>query len=39
MHQAGLPITIADPEAVRMRLLAQDNIGIVPEYASLHRAA
>lgn len=35
---ASLPVTIADPEGVRKRLLAQDNIGIVPCYASLHRA-
>jgi len=36
--EAGLPIAIAYPEAVRKRLLAQDNIGIVPSYASLHRS-
>lgn len=35
---AGKPITIADPEGIRGRLLAQDNIGIVPETHSLHRA-
>ena len=38
IHEAGLPVSIAHPEAVRKRLLAQDNIGIVPSYASLHRA-
>jgi hypothetical protein len=38
IHEAGLPITIADPEGVRKRLLVQDNIGIVPSYDSLHRA-
>lgn len=38
IHEASLPISIADPEGVRKRLLAQDNIGIVPSYASLHRA-
>ncbi len=38
IHNAGLPISVAYPEAVRKRLLAQDNIGIVPSYASLHRA-
>lgn len=38
LHNAGLPFSIAEPEAVRKRLLAQDNIGIVPAYASLHRA-
>ena len=38
IHEAALPISIADPEGVRRRLLAQDNIGIVPSYASLHRA-
>ncbi len=35
---AGKPITIADPEGIRTRLLGQDNIGIVPEQNSLHRA-
>lgn len=38
LHKAGLPISISHPEAVRKRLLAQDNIGLVPSYASLHRA-
>lgn len=38
LHNAGLPFSIAEPEAVRKRLLAQDNIGIVPAYSSLHRA-
>lgn len=38
IQKEGLPISIADPEGVRRRLLAQDNIGIVPAYASLHRA-
>lgn len=35
---AGLPITISDPEGIRKRLLGQDNIGIYPEQHSLHRA-
>jgi hypothetical protein len=39
IHDAGLPISIADPEGVRKRLLGQDNIGIVPCYNSLHRAS
>jgi hypothetical protein len=38
IQAAGLPISIANPEGVRKRLLAQDTIGIVPAYASLHRA-
>ncbi len=38
IHEAGLPISIVNPEGVRKRLLAQDNIGIIPSYASLHRA-
>ncbi len=38
IHDAGLPITIANPEGIRKRLLAQDNIGIIPCYQSLHRA-
>lgn len=36
--KAGKAIAIADTEGVRARLLAQDNIGIVPETHSLHRA-
>ena len=35
---ASLPISIADPEGIRMRLLGQDNIGIIPSYGTLHRA-
>jgi hypothetical protein len=38
IYDAKLPITISDPEGIRKRLLAQDNIGIVPCYDSLHRA-
>lgn len=38
IHDANLPITIADPEGIRKRLLAQDNMGIIPCYQSLHRA-
>jgi len=38
IQSAGLPISIAHSEGVRKRLLAQDTIGIVPAYASLHRA-
>lgn len=38
IHGASLPISIAEPESVRKRLLGQDNVGIIPEYASLHRA-
>jgi hypothetical protein len=38
IHAAGLPISIANPEAVRKRILGQDNLGIVPAYDSLHRA-
>jgi hypothetical protein len=38
IQKEGLPISLAEPEGVRRRLLAQDNIGIVPAYASLHRA-
>lgn len=36
--EAGLPITILNPEAIRKRLLAQDNIGIVPSYELYSRA-
>lgn len=38
IHDAGFPINIANPEDIRQRLLAQDNIGIIPCYDSLHRA-
>ncbi len=38
IHNASFPISIADPEGIRKRLLAQDNIGIIPCYESLHRA-
>lgn len=38
LHEADLPITISAPEGIRKRLLAQDNIGIIPCYCSLHRA-
>jgi hypothetical protein len=38
IHKAGLPISIEDPGGIRKRLLAQDNIGIVPCFNSLHRA-
>lgn len=38
IYDAGLPITIDNPLGIRKRLLAQDNIGIVPCYDSLHRA-
>ncbi len=38
IYDASLPITIANPESVRKRLLCQDNVGIVPKYSSLHRA-
>jgi hypothetical protein len=38
IHDASLPISIANPEGVRKRLLGQDNIGIIPRYESLHRA-
>jgi hypothetical protein len=38
IYEARNPISISNPESVRKRLLAQDNIGIIPSYASLHRA-
>jgi len=38
IYKAGLPITISDAIGIRKRLLGQDNIGIVPNYVSLHRA-
>ena len=38
IHESGLPISIVDPDNVRKRLLAQDNIGIIPSYWNHHRA-
>lgn len=38
LHKAGLPFVLQDANEIRLRLLAQDNIGIVPENQSLHRA-
>lgn len=38
IYEAGLSITISDPEGIRKRLLGQDNIGIMPCFDSLHRA-
>lgn len=38
IYDAGLPITISDAEGIRKRLLAQDNVGVIPEHDSLHRA-
>lgn len=38
IYDSGLPITIANPEGIYKRLLAQDNMGIIPCYRSLHRA-
>lgn len=35
---AGLPITISGAEGIRKRLLAQDNVGVIPCHDSLHRA-
>jgi hypothetical protein len=38
LYNAKLPVHFEDPKEFRTRLLAQDNIGIVPDYDSLHRA-
>ena len=38
LFDASLPISIADPDGIRKRLIAQDNIGIVPCFSTLHRA-
>lgn len=38
IRDAGLPVSIADHEAVRKRVLGQDSIGVIPSYAMLHRA-
>lgn len=38
IHEAKLPISIANPEGICKRLLGQDNIGIIPSYVSPHRA-
>ncbi len=39
IHKSGRPISIANPECVRKRLLALDNIGIIPHYTFAHRAS
>jgi hypothetical protein len=38
LYNAKLPVAIDEPKEIRNRLLGQDNIGIVPEFQSLHRA-
>ena len=38
LNAASLPISIDDPEGVRKRILAQDNVGLVPHHHSLHGA-
>jgi hypothetical protein len=38
IQAAGLPISIANSEDVRKRILAQDNLGLIPSYDSAHRA-
>jgi hypothetical protein len=37
IHNAGKPIAIQEPDTIREQLLLLDNIGILPEYSSLHR--
>ena len=37
LRKAGLPIWIDDAESVRNRILALDNVGIIPDSSSLHR--
>ena len=38
LYNAKLPVAIDEPKEIRNRLLGQDNIGIVQEFQSLHRA-
>lgn len=38
IYDTGIPIDISGAFGIRLRLLAQDNIGIVANYDSLHRA-
>ncbi|MBI4356530.1 MAG: hypothetical protein HY559_01435 [Gammaproteobacteria bacterium] len=38
LYHASMPITLLDAESYRLRLSAEDNIGIIPKYDSLHRA-
>jgi hypothetical protein len=38
LHQQGMPICITDPESIRRRILSLDSFGLVPSFASLHRA-
>ncbi len=37
VHDAALPISIADLDGIRKRRLAKDNIGVVRCHNSLHR--
>ena len=38
IYKSGLPISIVDPDNVRKRLLAQDNMGVIPSFCNHHRA-
>ena len=38
LTEADLPVEIHNAEELASRLLGQDNVGIVPEYISTHRA-
>lgn len=38
LYNAKLPVQFDEPKEIRNRLLGQDNIGIIPEFQSLHRA-
>jgi hypothetical protein len=38
LHKSGKPISIGKPKAIRDQLLLMHNVGIMPEYDSLHRA-
>ena len=39
LTKANLPVEIHDAEKLMLRLLGMDNIGIIPDYVSGHRAA
>jgi hypothetical protein len=38
LYEASYPISIVNPDKIRMRLLGQDNIGIIPLHIVSHRA-
>lgn len=38
IYKSGMPVSIPEPNTIREQLLLLDNVGIIPDYQSLHRA-